>query len=202
MNSNKIITIGRQFGSGGRKIGYLLSQKLDFDFYDKELINMASKESGLQNDYFEKPENKSFFSYISNVFDTGFSSNYLSSENLFKLQSEIIKEAADTSSSVFVGRCADYILRDFPNAFNIFIYSDEKDRIQTIADRKSCSLEKAKEIMHLVDKRRKEYYNFYSNKNWGRATSYHLCINSSVLGIEKTTDLLIDFITRKTQNSI
>lgn len=197
MNDKYIINIGRQLGSGGRLIGRQLAKDLNFAYYDKELISLASQESGLNKEFFEKADEKNNFNFFKNFLGLQFSKNYLGNDTLFKIQSDIIKDLANLKSSVFVGRCADYILREQPLSLNIFITADIEDRAKRTAERKKISEAEALEYNKKTDRQRKEYYNFYSNRGWGRASSYHLCINSSVLGLEKTTNYILSFIKEK-----
>lgn len=201
MKDNFIINIGRQLGSGGRQIGRLLAKRLDMAFYDKELIALASQQSGLAKEVFEKADEKKRFTLTggllglkSPVLDENFSNSYLWNEMLFKIQSDVIRELAGEESCIFVGRCADYILRDHPRALNVFISAEEGDRIKRVMDYYELTEKKALELIGKTDKKRAGYYNYYSNKQWGAAESYHLCINSSVLGIEKTAGFIEDFL--------
>ncbi|WP_352422681.1 cytidylate kinase-like family protein [Proteiniphilum sp.] len=201
MKDNFIINIGRQLGSGGRQIGQLLAKRLDIAFYDKELITLASKQSGLAKEVFEKADEKKRFSLTggwlglkTSVLDEDFSNNYLWNEMLFKIQSDVIQDLAREKSCIFVGRCADYILRDHPHALNVFISAEEGDRVKRVMDYYELTEKKALELIGKTDKKRAGYYNYYSNKQWGAAESYHLCINSSVLGIEATTGFIESFL--------
>lgn len=204
MKDNFIINIGRQLGSGGRQIGRLLSKRLDITFYDKELITLASKQSGLAKEVFEKADEKKRFTLTggllglkTSVLDEGFSNNYLWNEMLFQIQSDVIRDLAREKSCIFVGRCADYILRDHPRTLNVFISAEQGDRIKRVMDYYELTEKKALELIEKTDKKRAGYYNYYSNKQWGAAESYHLCINSSVLGIEATTGFIEDFLKQK-----
>jgi len=196
MAEKYIVTIGRQLGSGGKLIGELLSKDLNISCYDKELINMASRESGLEKEFFEKADEKSSFSLFGNYF--GFRSgfignsgiNYLCNETLFKIQSDVIKDLAEKEACIFVGRCADYILRNHERCLKIFISANMDDRILRLCKSNGISEKEAKSLIEQTDKKRAGYYNYYSNKIWGMAASYDLCINSSVLGIEKTVSFL------------
>jgi cytidylate kinase len=123
--------------------------------------------------------------------------NYLSNETFFKIQSDVIRKLAAEKSCLFVGRCADYILRDHPRCINVFITADEEDRVKRVARDQKLTAEKALEVIEKTDKKRAEYYNYYSNKVWGAAGSYHLCINSSVLGIDETVAFISRFIEQK-----
>lgn len=198
------ITIGRQLGSGGRQIGRLLANQLGISFYDKQLIKIASQKSGLEKEFFEKHDEKSgrsFFGGLSGIYGSWDSENisafYLSNEKLFNIQSEVIVNLAKQNPAVFVGRCADYVLKDFPASLNVFISADLDDRIKRVAQRQQVSEKKAKDYIESTDKKRAEYYNYFSNKTWGKADSYHLCINSSVLGMNETVDLLCHFVKLK-----
>ncbi len=206
MKDNFIINIGRQLGSGGRQIGQLLSERLEIPFYDKELIAIASKQSGLKREVFEEADEKKRFTLTGGMFglkasslDGEFSNNYLWNEMLFKIQSDVIRDLANDQSSIFIGRCADYILRDRPNMLNIFICAELSDRIMRVRELFELSEKKAVELIEKTDKKRAGYYNYYSNKQWGVAESYHLCINSSVLGIEATADFIQEFLQQKNQ---
>ena len=204
MNETFVINIGRQLGSGGRQIGEKLSAEFGIGFYDKELIQLASKESGLGKEFFEKADEKSSFSFIggllglrTNINNEVYVNNYLCNETFFKIQSDVIRELAGKDSCVFVGRCADYILRDNPRCINVFITADTEDRIKRVAQTYQLSLDKAQELIVKTDKKRAEYYNYYSNKVWGAAGSYHLCINSSVLGMDQTVTFITQFIKQR-----
>lgn len=200
--NNFIINIGRQFGSGGHIIGERLAMKMGFAFYDKELIRLASKESGLGRDFFEKADEKPrsgplscFFGMRAGVASEDMFNNYMSNDMFFKIQSDVIQELASKESCVFVGRCADYILRDNPLCTNIFITAELEDRIRRVAERQpDIAGEKIKDFIEKTDKKRENYYNYYTNKTWGSAKSYHLSINSSAIGIDKTVELIYHFV--------
>jgi len=204
MNDNIVLTIGRQNGSGGRQIGEALAMKLGFSFYDKELIHEASKQSGLNKEFFEHIDEKAsyslfggFFGAHSPMMEDVYSGYYLSNESLFTIQSNAIRNLAVQKSCVFVGRCADYVLKDYPRCLNIFICGDIEDRTKRISDHYQVPLQKAKETIEKMDKKRAGYYNYFSNKAWGAASSYHLCINSSFLGIEGSVNLIHQMIKEK-----
>ncbi|MDR1743608.1 MAG: cytidylate kinase-like family protein [Dysgonamonadaceae bacterium] len=202
---NFVLNIGRQLGSGGREIGMLVAKKLNIAYYDKELILIASKESGLGKEIFEQAdEKKSTFKFGKNFWGGGNSlsnyyvSNYLHGESLFKIQSDVIKGLAAKQSCLFVGRCADYVLRNHPHCINIFISADADTRINRLIYRQIIeSPERAQDLISKTDKKRAQYYNYYTNKEWGMASSYHLCIDSSILGVEKTADFIIAFVKEK-----
>lgn len=206
MKDKFVVNIGRQLGSGGREIGEMLAVRLGIDFYDKELINLASEESGLCREFFEKADEKASQGIIGGLFGMRFpfisegtipTMNCLSNDALFKVQSDVIRKLAAEKSCLFVGRCADYILRDNPRCVNIFISSSREDRVARLRGLHSISESAAEEMMNKADKRRSEYYNYYSYKTWGAAATYHLCIDSSVLGIDGTVEYIEEFVKRK-----
>ncbi|MEA5006317.1 MAG: cytidylate kinase-like family protein [Rikenellaceae bacterium] len=195
MENNHIICIGRQLGSGGHEIGERLAAKLGYSFFDKELIKLASMESGLSSDFFEKADEKINTTMFDGIFNM--SDNCLSNEALFKIQSDVIRKLAENGSSVFVGRCADYVLKDYQEIFTVFITADIEDRVRRVMMHNDLSKNEAISLIEKTDKKRAAYYNFYSNKIWGRAESYDLCINSSVMGVEGTVNFLSGFVEEK-----
>jgi cytidylate kinase len=187
------LTIGRQYGSGGLAIAKLLSKSLNIPFYDKALLQMAAQKSGLAENFIEKiDEDKNFLTAA--IFPDAFNSSPILDDSLFKIQSDIIKQLVKKDSAIFVGRCADYILRDYPDCINIFIYANEKDKIQRLVSEKGITQNEARERIHRVDKDRAKYYGYYTQRIWGAVSSYHLCINSSVLGIDKTACFIQYFV--------
>jgi len=193
MTDRYIITIGRQLGSGGREIGQKLSARLGISFYDKELIRIASQESGIRENHFEEADEKKTHSLFGGLLDLrGFLTDevyanyYLSNEMLFKIQSDVIRKLAGLNSCLFVGRCADYILKDHPRCLSVFISADMRDRIRRVARIQEITENKAEDCIGKLDKKRADYYEYFSGKVWGAASSYDLCVNSSVLGIEET----------------
>lgn len=195
-----IINVGRQLGSGGRIIGQQLATELGCKFYDKELLNLAAKESGFSEQFFEQhDEHKLFFKslfhlHTQHMSDNNFYTNKFSQESLFQFQAQAILKAATEDSCVFVGRCADYILRDFREAVNIFITADLDYRVAQVAARHFCDREGALRIIHHEESARASYYNYYTGKKWGDSQSYDLCVNSTRLGLEGTTRLIVHFI--------
>lgn len=201
-----MINIGRQLGSGGKEIGEKLAASLGIDFYDKELIKLASEESGLCKEFFERADEKASQGIIGGLFGMRFpfisegaipSNNCLSNDALFKVQSDVIRRLAAEKSCVFVGRCADYILREHPRCVNVFISASKEVRLARICQLYRVDEEKAEEMMEKADKRRSEYYNYYSYKTWGAAATYHLCIDSSVLGVDETVRFIEEFVVKK-----
>jgi cytidylate kinase len=204
MKRDYVITIGRQLGSGGRIIGEKLAAQLGISFYDKELIQIASQESGLGKEYFEQADEKKSYSIFGGLFglrgslaEEPFSTYYLNNETLFKIQSDVIRKLAERGSCLFVGRCADYVLNENPRCLNVFICADMSDRIKRIAELQKMTAEKARDYIEKAGKKRAGYYNYFSNKVWGEAESYHLCINSSVLGIDETVNFIRRFAEKR-----
>lgn len=195
-----IINIGRQVGSGGRIIAKLLADEFECQFYDKEILNLAAKESGFSEKFFEQnDEHKGFFQTLFHTHapllsDNNFYDNKFSQESLFQFQSEAIMKAADEGSCVFVGRAADYVLRTYPNVVNIFITANMKDRIKLVCQRLGCDEKNAKKLIIDKESERASYYNYYTGKKWGHSCSYDLCINSSYMGLEKTAKFIGDYI--------
>lgn len=205
MKNNLIITIGRQFGSGGREIGKILSEMLNLKYYDKELILEASKASGLCAEHFERADEKApnrFFNALSKGWLSGASgmptSGGWSDEMVFKFQADVIREIAERESAVIVGRCADYILRDHPGCVSAFIHADMDDCVQRIVSR-NCGIDEreARELAHKRNKLRTAYYNFYTDKVWGDGASYDICINSSIVGTQGAAELIALFAHKK-----
>ena len=204
MDNKIILTIGRQFASGGREIGKKLAKALNIAYYDKELMTLAAKESGLCEDCFEKADERAS-SGLSYAFSMGYSymglftpyADVLSNDRLFLYQSEAIRKLAEESSCVIVGRCADYILRDNPNCLSLFIHNTKENRIQRIIETQNLTVEQAKDLMTKTDKSRASYYNYYTNKEWGVASSYNIFIDVSVLGIDESVEFIKNFVERK-----
>jgi cytidylate kinase len=202
MNNNLIITIGRQFGSGGREIGRMLSEKLNIKMYDKELLTLAAEDSGYSKEIFEshdeKPTSSFLYSLVTDTYSMGFNpATYTDmplNQKVFLAQFDTIRRLADQESCIIVGRCADYALEELPNCMNIFIYADMDTRIRRIAKLHDLTDAKARDLINKTDKKRANYYNYYSNKKWGDAATYDLCINSSALGLEKTAELILEYI--------
>lgn len=202
-NKNFVLNIGRQLGSGGHAIGTILAKEFGIKFYDKEVLDLAAQESGFSKYFFERDDEhrgfvKSLFNSIIPFTSSGDPyGNQLSSESLFKFQSDAIKKAAERESCVFVGRCADYVLRDHPRCVNIFISADMEDRVARLMQNLQINAQEAEKRALEGDDKRASYYNYYSALTWGEAATYHICINSSVLGIEGTADFLKSFIVKK-----
>lgn len=206
-DKSTIITIGRQFGSAGREIGTVLAKDYGITLYDKEMLKRAAKESGLCEELFErhdeKPTNSFLYSLVMDTYSLGYSTGAYTdmpiNYKVFLAQFDAIKKIADEGSCILVGRCADYALSDYENAIHIFIYADLEARIRRIARIYNLSDAKAKELILKTDKKRASYYNYYTNKTWGDAKGYDLCINSSKLGVEGTAKAIEEYIKVRTQ---
>lgn len=201
-NDNLIISVGRQLGSGGRTIAKMLADEFGCKFYDREVLNLAAKESGFSEEFFEKNDeckgflNQIFHMHVPFISDSSFYDNGLSQENLFRLQSDAIRKAATESPCVFVGRCADYVLREHPNMVTVFVTADIDERIKNVCHRHNCSPDEARKLIESREDTRSSYYNYYTGKRWGDSSSYDLCVNSSLLGLEGTKEFIADFVRR------
>ena len=199
-----IINVGRQLGSGGHDIGRMLALDFQAKYYDRELLNLAAKESGLSEKIFEQnDEKKGFFRGLLNmgsphVSSGGYKSGF-SQESLFQFQSDAIRKAAKAGSCVFVGRCADYVLRDFDNTVNIFITASMDYRISQIMNKQHIDKEAAQKFIEQGEGKRAAYYNYYTGKKWGSAESYDLCVDSSLLGLVETEKLIAEFVRKRFQ---
>lgn len=202
--SSKVITIGRQFGSGGRAIGRLVAEKLGIPFYDKEIIKHIAQESGLSHeildDYDEKPTNSFLYSLSLGAYTYGNSITGIPempmSDKIFVIQSDVIKKLASEGPCVIVGRCAESVLKDEFDFLSVFIHTDFDSRIQRVSEYDKISHDEAAERIRKTDKKRASYHNYYSELKWGAATSYDLCINSKI-GIENAAQLIIDIYNMK-----
>lgn len=209
MDERTVITIGREFGSGGHEIGMKLAEKLGIKCYDKELLELAAKESGLCEELFasqdEKPTNSFLYSLVMDTYSLGYSSgNYADmpiNHKVFLAQFDAIKKIASEGPCILVGRCADYALEDNENLLSVFIHADLDARIRRIARIYDLTDAKAKDMIMKTDKKRASYYNYYSNKKWGSAESYHMSLDSSVLGIDGTAEAIEKLVELKERDS-
>ena len=199
---NKVITISRQYGSGGREIGSKLAAKLGIPFYDNEIITRAAKESGFAEAAFENAESKATNSLLYSIAmgmnsygnqELGFSHLSLD-DRIYLAQSDVIRKVAAEGPCVIVGRCADYVLKDMKNVINVFIWADVSFRIKRAIEVDHLSPVKAQENILKIDKRRANYYNYHASEKWGRAENYHLSIKSSAIGIDNCVDCIVEFL--------
>ena len=201
MAKKLIITIARQYGSGGREIGERVAKLLEFPIYDKLLITEVASKGNLNENIIKHADESATNSLLytlavgSNTLGAAMHFGYKMplNDKLFLLQSEAIKEYAEAGSGVFIGRCADYVLRDEPNILRIFIYGDLDHRQERVRERHpELKSSQIIDVINKTDKRRSTYYNFYTGNKWGKYDCYDLAINSSTLGIEKTAELICD----------
>lgn len=198
-----VITVGRTFGSGGRILGRMIADKLGIDFYDKELLLKAAEKAGMSPEYFERNDERvpRFFSGLFS-FSHGYSPmslyagpSSISSDSIYQAQCNLIHEIAAAGPCVIVGRTADYVLRDMDNVVNIFVHAPIDDCVRRILERAdSLSADDARNLAEKTNKLRSAFYNFYTDKRWGAATSYDLCLDSSLMPLDKTADLVIDYL--------
>ena len=200
--SNKIYTIGREFGSGGKAVGEKLAERLGIKLYDKELLQQADKDSGFCEEIFENHDEKPTNSFLySLVMDTYSVSGYSAApfldmplnHKVFLAQFETIKKIAETESCVIVGRCADYALADNPDCINIFIHADMDIRVRNICKSLNITENKARDIINKTDKQRASYYNYYTSKKWGDSKSYNLSLDAGKLGIDNCVEMILKY---------
>jgi len=200
--AKSIITIGREFGSYGLDIGKRVAEELGLKLYDKDMLKRAAKESGLCEEIFEthdeKPTNSFLYSLVMDTYSLGYaSSGYADmplNHKVFLAQFDTIKKIASEGPCVIVGRCADYALEDFDNVISIFIHADLDKRVARISRLENMTPSKAKDMIVKNDKKRASYYNYYTNKEWGAAKSYDLCIDSSKLGVEGSVKAILEYV--------
>lgn len=197
MNKKLTVTISRQFGSGGHEIGELLSKKLGVSFIDREIIAETAKKSGLSEEliqaFDEKPTKSFLYSLVLGL-------NREKPENdeydlplpqqIFLAERNTIQAISEEKSAVFVGRCADYALRDIPGRIRVFIYAPFETRVRRIMERRNIDEDKAADLIHKIDTQRSNYYNYYTGQRWGQPENYDLCIDSNLYGISGTVDIM------------
>ncbi|MCD7746690.1 MAG: cytidylate kinase-like family protein [Lachnospiraceae bacterium] len=197
MAKKVVVAIGRQFGSGGHEIGEKLAKRLGIQFYDKELIKVIAKQSGLcekvLESYDEKPTNSLLYSIVMDVYPSVMYTGPTIDQQIYQANYDAIKQLGE-KSCVIVGRCADYILRDCPELVSVFIHADDDFRAKRIAEEYQLPDPKVRDMLVKTDKKRASYYNFQSEKKWGAAVSYNLCLDSSSIGIEGSVALIESYI--------
>ncbi len=195
---NYVITIARGYGSGGRTMGKLLAEELGINYYDRDLLRLASDESGINQALFEKADERLKNSLLYKIARKEYkgekippdSEDYISNDNLFNFQAKVIKGLAEQESCIIVGRCADYILRDKPNVVKIFVHASTEDCIVRLEDMYSLSRSELEKKIKRIDKRRAEYYKYYTGREWNNADNYDLCLNSAQLGYDKCIEIV------------
>lgn len=199
MSDNIVITIARQYGSGGREIGEKVAAALGIKHYDENLITLAAREGNLDETVASKADESAANSLLytlalgSNFFGSAMNFGYKPplNDKLFLLQSDVIRRAAEEGSCVIIGRCADYVLREHPKRLSVFVYGDLANRKQRVMERHEGITEaQAIDLINKTDRRRSSYYNFYTGNKWGKYDNYHLAVNSSLLGIDKTAEMI------------
>ncbi|MCM1318929.1 MAG: cytidylate kinase-like family protein [Muribaculaceae bacterium] len=198
-----IIVIGRQYGSGGRQLGHLLSEKLGIPYYDKELLRQAADSLGFRSDVFEKSDERrssKLFSILEAACgaNTYFTSGALHDDTVYKLQSDVIRALLEKGPCVIVGRTADYIGRDLPNVVSLFLHASKEDRVKRLLARKDVDTEQeALSMLDRKDANRSDYYNYYTGRKWGKADNYDLTLNTSRLSVEQIADLVLTFLNHR-----
>ena len=202
MKTNTIITIGRQYGSGGKEIGHFVAEAFGIKLYDKEMLARAAKESGICEELFEthdeKPTNSFLYSLVMDTYSMGYAGNTYTempiNHKVFLAQFDAIKKLASEGPCVMVGRCADYALSEYKDCFSVFVHADTDWRINRLSQKHNKTAKEAKDMINKTDKSRSSYYNYYTNKKWGAASSYNLCVDSSKLGIDGAAKAIIQAI--------
>ena len=200
MKTPLIITIGREYGSGGREIGELVARRLGIAFYDKKLIGLVAEKSGLSHEFIENNEQRErggLFARMANTYTyagSGFTAPYtpLLTENIFFAQAQVIRDIAQKESAVIVGRCADYVLAGRPNTINVFIHAPIETRVNRIMGLYGLSEADALKAIATSDKERGNHYFRYTDQKWGKAQNYDVCVNAALMGVEKTAEMLAD----------
>lgn len=210
MDKKIVITIARGYGSGGRTIGKMLSKELGIPFYDRELMYMASDESGINVRFFHKTDediNKGFFDPITHKYTGELippeDSDFVSKENLFNYQAKIIKDLAEKESCIIVGRCADFVLQDKLDIVKVFIWAPHKDCVKTVMDLYAMTEKEADKKIRKIDRHRSEYYRYYTCREWDNVRNYDLCLNTAEMGYEncvKAIKAYVDIITEIKDN--
>lgn len=201
MEKKILVTISRQFGSGGREVGKKLAEALNVPFYDKELIEIAAKESGIDKELFENEEESTskgyyFLESIGLAMGSpiaGMNGQALN-DRMFLAQSEVIRSIAASGSAIIVGRCADYVLEEFPECVNIFIHANMRSRKERAIHSYEVDEEIIEKSIERIDKRRANYYNYYTDKKWGKVENYHLSIDTSKFGIDECVKIIKDLV--------
>ena len=204
MKDNIIVTIARQYGSGGHEVGELLAKEHNLVFHDKSLIEIAAQKSGIDLEVLKKADEDVTPSFLYSIAVGNFDMYPLSinmspyempiNDKLFNLQADIIRECADKAPSVFVGRCADYILNGYKKVLKVFIYADMDSRAKRIAQKENVSEQDARVLIYKTDKRRANYYNYYTSLKWGKSENYNLMIDTSSVGTQGAAKIIGEYI--------
>lgn len=202
MDKKIIITIGRQYGAGGRTIAKIIGSKLGIPVYDNDLLTAAAQQFGFSPSIFKKRDEKHHLFSLSKLFSstTYNADNYMGDAMLFNMQCQVIRDIAQKGSCIIVGRCADYVLRDEKCLTSVFLSAPYEERTRRVMERLDVDQATAHKIIDKKDRNRKDFYNGYTLGHWGEAATYHLCLDSSILGIEGSADLIIEFAKKKAGN--
>jgi len=200
--NNVVITIARQYGSGGRTIGEMLAKKLNVHYYDKELMKLASDDSGINEALFVNADEKVKITKLFHIAKKEYhgelippeSDDFTSTDNLFNYQAKIIRDLAKEESCVIIGRCADYVLKDYPNVLSVFIHAPKEYCLEGAAKKHSMSPKELERFINKTDKHRAEYYKYHTGREWTDARNYDLCLDSSKLGYERCVDEIISYM--------
>ena len=208
---HRIITISRQYGRGGRNVGLKIANRYNMEYFDKELLEEAAKKSGISKELFEMHDEKPTSSFLFSMVSDGYFFVYPSvnsdgdmsiSQRVFLAQFGTTKEIAEERSCVRVGRCADYALQGFDDVINVFVSANMETRLKNVMAETGHTREKAKDLILKTDKRRSGYYNYYTNKKWGAAESYDLCVNSSIIGVDGCVETVVKFADLVAENKV
>ena len=203
MDEHYAINIGRQIGSGARNVAAILSSELGISVYDKKLLKSASDESGFSEEFFVKADEETSRKPLRSLFLThlsegGFSRNFMSNDSMFKMQSDAILKIHSQEDCIFIGRCANYILRESSRTLNLFLTATPEDRIRRICSSdSSCTERKAMKMIEDGDRKRASYYNYYTGTEWGSSMAYDLCLSTSVFGVEGCAGIILDIARKK-----
>lgn len=199
---NIVITIARQYGSGGKTIGKMVAEELGIPFYSRDILRLASEESGISESLFgeadERIKKSALFRITRSIYEDGEvippdSDDFVSTKNLFNYQAKIIKKLAETESCVIVGRCADYVLRDYPNVMSVFVHADEEFCLERALERNSMTVREMEKFIAKTDKYRGDYYKYYTGRDWNDARNYDLCLDCGKLGFEKCMEAILAY---------
>ena len=199
---NYVITIARSYGSGGKTIGKMLSEELGINYYNRDLIRLASEDSGIHERLFGAADERIKLSMMLRRENSIYkgelippeSSDFISNQNLFNYQAKVIKHLADQESCVIIGRCADFILKERKNVIKLFVYAPHENCVKTVMDMFSVDEKEAEHTIRSIDKHRSTYYKYYTGNDWENAKNYDLCLNSAELGFEKCVQIVKDYL--------
>lgn len=199
--SHRVIAIEREYASGGREIGEIVAQRLDIPCYNREILQMASERCNVSMDYLETAEEAAPKSFLYTLMLTSSTTRTIEenlplSDKVYIVEMNIIRELADQSDCVIVGRCASYILRDLEHLFNVFIYADTKARSERAVQEYHVDARRVEAMLRKIDKRRETFYSINTGGNWYDKDNYHLCLNSGALGLDLCADIVVDTVKR------